>query len=55
MEKIMINKDMELIIKIHEVMVNYIGGTQLQHDVAQDFSMSELNNFIETYFDYFMK
>lgn len=49
------NTDMELIEKIHEVMVNYIGGTQIQHDVAQDFSMSELENFINVYFDYFMK
>ena len=49
------SKDIELIEKIHEVMVNYMGGSQIQHDVAQDFSMSELENFINVYFNYFMK
>ena len=47
--------DEELIKKIHEVMINYMGGTKMQHYVAQDFSMSELNEFIRVYFDYLMK
>jgi len=49
------NKDLELKEKIYEVMINYIGGTQIRHDVAQDFSISELEKFIDVYFDYFMK
>lgn len=47
--------DNELIEKIHDVMVEHMGGKMINHYVAQDFSMAELENFIHTYFNYLMK
>lgn len=36
-------------------MVAHLGGKQIQHAVAQDFSRAELEDFINVYVDYFMK
>lgn len=47
--------DNELVNKINDVMVEYLGGDPKSHAVAQDFSRSEIENFIGTYIDYLMK
>jgi len=47
--------DEELIKKIHAVMEEHIGGPKIQHEVAQDFSRAELEEFILVYVNYFMK
>lgn len=41
--------------KICKVMEEHIAGLQIQHDVAQDFASTELEEFIEAYYHYYNK
>ncbi len=47
--------DEELAEKIYNVMKEHFGGSDVQHQVAKDFSRSELARFMYVYTDYFMK
>lgn len=47
--------DKKLIKEIHITMENYFICDKISHEVAQDFSYTELEKFIQTYFHYLLK